>query len=259
MYLVLDTRDFKLFKNTTFSGHSKPQVRRAFQQAVALAQYDYAIHWAFELLCSGLVDTLWKLLFETYAQQIQRSNPLLAVYLQKRFEEFQPLRDAHAQDIPQIRNSNSARFIVAEAVALIVMSRKSKLPNMPSIKPEVDYAWERIQEMAVAPLRTYASAVLKTNDPPEIMMPANELAYSIREALETLLTLSTGSAGCSSGTRPPRRAEHLSSALNDQTITSIQNTSATLLGSSGTGLGLGLELGLGLGLGLGVPTRICNF
>lgn len=186
--LISDDRGIKDFRQVTFSGHSKAQVKKAFQQATELGQYEYAVHWAFELLCSGLVDTLWKLFFETCIAQVNRVNPVLLMYLHKRFDEFYPLRDAYEDNITSIRNSSSARHMVCEASALLTMSKKNKMTTFPTIKPQTDYTADRIREMAKAPLTSYANHIIKPGDPADILIAANEISFAVRRETQDKLS-----------------------------------------------------------------------
>lgn len=176
-----DDRTIREFKKETFSGHSKNDVVKAMGNAIEIAQYEYAIHWAYELLCSGLVDTLWNGLFNIYVEKINRMNPLLIIYLCHRFySEFLPLREANLGDITRIRNSNSARKIVLEVIGLLCMSHKGKLPIFPKITND-DYEADSIRSVCKAPASNYANSIIKHNDPIDIYIPINELAYAIRE------------------------------------------------------------------------------
>lgn len=186
--LIKDDRTIKEFRQATFSGHSKAQVKKAFQQATELGQYEYAVHWAFELLCSGLVDTLWNLFFDTCVSQVNRMNPVLLMYLHKRFDEFWPLREAYEDNITAIRNSLSARHMVCEAAALLTMSKKNKMTNFPTMKPDLDYTADRIREMAKAPLTSYANAIIKPGDPADILIAANEISFAVRKETQDKLS-----------------------------------------------------------------------
>jgi hypothetical protein len=178
--LIEDNREFKDLKKETFSGHNKKDVLKSLEKCIALGEVPYAIHWAFELLCSGLVDTLWNSFFMIAVEQVNRANPLIFSYLYMRFfKEFFPLRDAYASDIPRIRNSPSARKIVAEAATLLALSKKAKLPAFPKVTP-ADYTRDRIREVAKAPLTSYANAIIKADDPSHIIIPSNEIAFAIR-------------------------------------------------------------------------------
>ena len=179
--LIDDDRSIKEFKKETFSGHSKNDVIKAMCGAIEIAQYEYAIHWAYELLCSGLVDTLWNGLFQVYVDQVNRMNPMLILYLCHRFySEFIPLRESHLGDITRIRNSVSARKIIMEVIGLLCMSHKGKLPNYPKVTSE-DYEASSIRSVCKAPASNYANSILKQSDPVDIYIPINELAYAIRE------------------------------------------------------------------------------
>lgn len=182
MLLVSDPRPISNFKSETFSHHRRNDVLRSLTQSVHLGQIDYALHWAFELLLSGLVDTLWMHLFEIAATQAHRANPTVFAYLRKRFyEDWMSLRSAHVADILRIRNSGAARTLVAEATAILTMSPKARLVAFPPVKP-TDYEEDAIVRAARAPATDYARAVWRPReDPPGLFIAANEIAFALRE------------------------------------------------------------------------------
>jgi hypothetical protein len=72
---VSDPRTVADFQKTTFCGHPRSHVVKVLLQNVQLGHADYACYWALELLCSGLVHSLWATLFDAAALHINRANP----------------------------------------------------------------------------------------------------------------------------------------------------------------------------------------
>ena len=161
------------FKKATWSNHRPADVVKALAASVAAGQAQYALHWAFELLMSGLVDTLWRCLWDCQVAFIFK--PAVGIYLHGRWTEFQAQRTAHLSDMPLIRHNTIAQRIVAEAVTVLTVERHQKATPFPGKSPAPISAW------AQAPARNYADAVLKPLDPPELRVAANEISWAIRE------------------------------------------------------------------------------
>lgn len=175
--LVQDGRSMRDFMQVTFHEYTKAEAKKNLRACLEDGDQDEAIYWALELLCSGLIDSLWQVLIDSCVTFVHRANVKLLLYLLTRHGEMQALRDAHEADMTQIRNSFSARFIVVEVLALCCASRKTKLPAWPVI-PDVDDI-ESLQAATVAPSRHFADAVLKQDDPEDIHVAANEVAYAL--------------------------------------------------------------------------------
>lgn len=175
--LIQDSRSMRDFAQVTFHGYTKAEAKKNLRLCLLDSDQDEALFWALELLSSGLIDSLWQTLLDACIMGVHRANPKLLLYLIARHGEMQQLREAHEADMTQIRNSHSARFIVVEVLALCCASRKTRLPNWPTI-PEVDDL-ESLQAAVVAPARHFADAVLKPEDPEDIHMAANEVAHAL--------------------------------------------------------------------------------
>ena len=81
---IHDSRTVVDFQKFTFSGHLRTHVYKVLNENIKLGHADYACYWSLELLCSGLVNSLWQTLFEAAAQHINRATPNVFLYLVKR-------------------------------------------------------------------------------------------------------------------------------------------------------------------------------
>jgi hypothetical protein len=68
---VQDPRSVADFQKTTFCGHPRAHVRKVLIQNIGLGNADYACYWTLELLCSGLVHSIWDAFFEAAALSIK--------------------------------------------------------------------------------------------------------------------------------------------------------------------------------------------
>lgn len=178
---IVDSRTVVDFQKTTFCGHPRAHVVKVLLQNIQLGHADYACFWALELLCSGLVRTLWMTLFEGAALHINRAQPNVFLYLANAYEAYAPIEDKYPiQSMTDIRNHPDARRMICEAVTTLTLCRKNKLPSLPTIKPAHDFDPVTIQESLKAPSAMYGKLVLKREDPMTVAIPINEFVYCIR-------------------------------------------------------------------------------
>jgi len=178
---VVDDRTVVDFQKTTFCGHPRPAVSKFLLQNIQLGHADYACYWSLELLCSGLVHTLWMALFEAAALHVNRANPAVFLYLAKAYETYAPLESPYsALEMTKLRNNPDARRMVCEAAAVVALCRKNKMPSLPTIKPAHDFDAVTLQESLRAPSTLYGKLVLRRDDPLSMAIPMNELCYCLR-------------------------------------------------------------------------------
>lgn len=178
---VVDDRTVADFQKTTFCGHPRAAVSKFLVQNIQLGNADYACYWSLELLCSGLVHTLWMNLFEAAALHVNRAQPAVFVYLANAYEAYAPLEGRYsAVEMTKLRNNPDARRMVCEAAAVVALCRKNKLPSLPTIKPTHDFDAVTIQETIKAPSTLYGKLVLRRDDPLSMAVPMNELCYCLR-------------------------------------------------------------------------------
>lgn len=178
---IHDPRTVADFQKFTFSGHLRTHVYKAIEDNIKLGHSDYSCYWVLELLCSGLVHSMWSTLFECAAKHVNRAAPNVFLYLVQKYEVFSTYESQYSiQAMTGIRNNVDARNLVCEVAASVAMCRKSKLPTLPSIKPEHDFRQVTIQESLKAPSASYGRMFMLKDDPLELYVPVNELAYCLR-------------------------------------------------------------------------------
>lgn len=178
---VLDPRTVVDFQKFTFSGHLRTHVYKVLDENIKLGHGDYACYWTLELLCSGLVHSLWQTLFEASAHHINRAAPNVFLYLVRMYEKFSPYEGQYSlMSMTDMRNNMDVRNLVCEVAASVALLRKNKLPPLPTIKTEHDFQSTTINENLKAPSSTYARIVMKEDDPLDLYIPVNELVYCLR-------------------------------------------------------------------------------
>jgi len=178
---IHDTRTIADFQKFTFSGHLRTHVYKVIEENIKLGHADYTCYWILELLCSGLVHSLWNTLFECAAKHVNRSAPNVFLYLVQKYERFATYEGQYSvMAMTGIRNNQDVRDLVCEAAATVSLCRKTKLPSLPKIKPEHDFQHLTIQENLKSPSANHGRHLALKDDPIEIYIPLNELAYCLR-------------------------------------------------------------------------------
>jgi hypothetical protein len=178
---IHDTRTVADFQKFTFSGHLRQHVYKVLDENIKLGHADYACYWALELLCSGLVHSMWQTLFESAAKHINRAGPNAFLYLVKMYEKFAPYEGQYTiMNMTDMRNNSDVRTLICEVAASLALCRKNKLPSFPKITPEHDFLQITLNENLKAPSASYAKHLIRETDPIELYVPYNELVYCLR-------------------------------------------------------------------------------
>lgn len=178
---VYDTRTVLDFQKFTFSGHLRQHVYKVLDENIKLGHADYACYWALELLCSGLVHSMWQTLFESASKHINRSGPNVFLYLVKMYEKFAPYESQYSvMNMTDMRNNSDVRTLICEVAASLAMCRKNKVASLPKITAEHDFLQITLTENLKAPSASYAKHLIKEHDPIELYVPYNELVYCLR-------------------------------------------------------------------------------
>jgi hypothetical protein len=190
---IVDNRSVADFQNFTFSGHSRKLAVKSLLESIQLGHADYACYWTLELLCSGLVNSLWNTLFESASISVHRACPNAFTYLISQYETFRRIQDQFTiSNMTDIRNRPDAKNIACEAACVISMCRKQKPMTLPTIKPEHDFDTTTIRENLRATSQHFGTGILKAEDPYELAIPVNELCFCIqsRDTLRSLYWVS---------------------------------------------------------------------
>jgi hypothetical protein len=178
---IHDPRTIADFQKFTFSGHLRTHVYKVIDENIKLGHADYTCYWLLELLCSGLVHSMWHTLFESSAKHINRAGPNVFLYLVQKYELFSTYEQQYStMAMTGIRNNGAVRTLLCEVGASVALCRKNKLPPLPKIKPEHDFQHLTIQESLKAPSANYARHLTLQDDPLELYVPLNELVYCLR-------------------------------------------------------------------------------
>ena len=166
------TRSQKELSRVTVSGYNKADVLQRLVERLRLNDVAQANHWAAELVCSNHIDAVLGRVVAFVGQEINAQNPRLPSLIWQHVSRY---RNMHLDGT--VRNNQIVRNLVSEVVTVVAMSHKKvvKLPKIGEIDFEVDY----IRSKVVSTTKDNIIGVIRDGDPPDIVVPINELATHI--------------------------------------------------------------------------------
>lgn len=177
---IVDIRTSKDFLKCTFSNFKKVDVQKELQNSILKNQIESACYWSAELICSGHFEELWDIIFLIMSKYIHLGNPRLAIYINLRCNKFKEIVNTYDVDNEiEMRNNINIRVMFAEICCVLCLSDK-----LPAFEPIKILPGEfTIMEMSTkfkAPDVNFGISVSKPNDPKEIYVAINELAYNLK-------------------------------------------------------------------------------
>lgn len=180
-YYIHDYRKLSEFKKKTYNDYQKGDVLNALQKSILNQKLEEACHWGTELLVSGHPIDCWERLILINSKLINTSNPNLPFYLWSRFvQQVQLVLNPkyHGDKILDLRNSQEARNHLTDIITILTLSPKNKLATLPRIPPE-DFRLDVFESKLEAKNTFLINNLIKPDDPSEINVVVNELAYQL--------------------------------------------------------------------------------
>jgi hypothetical protein len=177
---INDVRESSEFKNISFSGYKRTEVRKQLVDCITKEKVEAACYWCAELVCAGHYMDIWEIFLLYIGRHIHLGNPKLPIYLEKRFQVFRNimLQGVYYDEL-QLRNHNTIRELFAEIVCILASS-----PRKPSFDPikinrVEEFDMTQMPERLKAPNVTFAEPILQKEDPKELWIAMNEFAFQI--------------------------------------------------------------------------------
>ncbi|CAB4568082.1 MAG: hypothetical protein F2563_00565 [Actinobacteria bacterium] len=178
-----DVRTPEFFRDTTFSLYKKTDVFKATVESMYSGDVDRAMHWTAELHCSGMIDELFEIYLNFYINWINTANPNFPKYFFIRMKEFEIIKKEYQYTPLEIRNNLTSRRILCELTAIMAYSRKRPGVKRPTLK---DRMFDLIEVTSHCRAKDTEAVdhIIKPRDPPELIIPINELANAVSHLVQ---------------------------------------------------------------------------
>jgi len=183
--LIEDSRSNKDFKSISFSGYKKSSVVKELSKSIMVKRIEDILYWSSELICSGHFLDLWETIFSVYSQHIHLGNPKLAIYLYTRYNDFKTIvMNGYIDRELLLRDNENIRHIFAEIMYMLCYSRKKYALQFLKISLE-EIHLSNITHLFIADTTHYIDNVFSKDDPKELFIPFNELAYNLSKKVNS--------------------------------------------------------------------------
>ena len=168
------------FRNITFSKFQKSKARLELLRNLYDEKIENACYWSAEFICAGHYLDLWDIILYYVYKYIHNGNPKLTLYLNMRYNNFiSILQCGYAKELLTMRNNEKIRKLFCEIICVLCYSNKKNVISDVKLDKNNSFDLSCMSEKFKAPNITYIEAILKEDDPKELLIPINELVFNL--------------------------------------------------------------------------------
>ena len=175
-----DKRKKEEFKSITFSKFKKSEAKKELIKCLQSGNIEQSCYWSAEFICSGDFLYLWDIIFIFMSKYIHIGNPKLPLYIDSRLGIFRNIvNKGYTEDILRLRNNTDIRKMFIEIMGILCCSKKKNSYDIPKINDSA-FNMIEIRHKLVAKNKKDGYKIFQNEDPREIFIAINELAWNIK-------------------------------------------------------------------------------